>query len=203
MNEKQHNLDRQNSRQYLDVVKGFAIFLMLWGHSIQYCTNGEFDFFENNAFKFIYSFHMPLFKQHYIYTTGIFNSDYDFVTLIGINIFRWAIGLIGCVFVLVLVQWFIYLALKFRIPCMLLKATAALGKESLQVYCLSVSLLSYFLPKVYAHFCARIGLNIFAQNMIIYNIVFTPIVAIGYAVGLYYLVKLLDRVKIGKVIFGR
>ena len=34
---------------------------MLWGHSIQYCTNNQFDFFENIAFKFIYSHHMPLF----------------------------------------------------------------------------------------------------------------------------------------------
>ena len=34
---------------------------MLWGHSIQYSCMDQFDFFENSAFKFIYSFHMPLF----------------------------------------------------------------------------------------------------------------------------------------------
>ena len=48
-------------RLYLDIVKGFAIFLMLWGHCIQYCALNDFDFFENPVFKFIYSFHMPLF----------------------------------------------------------------------------------------------------------------------------------------------
>ena len=35
---------------------------MLWGHCIQYCITGSgLDFFENSVFRFIYSFHMPLF----------------------------------------------------------------------------------------------------------------------------------------------
>lgn len=51
----------QSNRMYLDIVKGVAIFLMLWGHCIQCCANNSFDFFENEVFKIIYSFHMPLF----------------------------------------------------------------------------------------------------------------------------------------------
>ena len=53
-----------NNKRYLliDIVKGFSIFLMLWGHCIQYCcANSSVDFFENYVFKCIYSFHMPLF----------------------------------------------------------------------------------------------------------------------------------------------
>lgn len=46
---------------YFDIVRGVAVFLMLWGHSIQYTSCGAFDFFENKVFQFIYSFHMPLF----------------------------------------------------------------------------------------------------------------------------------------------
>lgn len=47
---------------FLDVLKGVAIFLMLWGHCIQYCIVGSgLDFWDNGVFKFIYSFHMPLF----------------------------------------------------------------------------------------------------------------------------------------------
>ena len=46
---------------YLDFVKGFAIFLVLWGHCIQYGMEKAGDFFENGMFKLIYSFHMPLF----------------------------------------------------------------------------------------------------------------------------------------------
>jgi fucose 4-O-acetylase-like acetyltransferase len=46
--------------EFVDALKGFAIFLVLWGHSIQYLKNGT-DFFHNPVFEFIYSFHMPLF----------------------------------------------------------------------------------------------------------------------------------------------
>ena len=51
----------EKNRFYIDFVKGIAIFLMLWGHCIQFCAVGDFDFFENWVFKLIYSFHMPLF----------------------------------------------------------------------------------------------------------------------------------------------
>ena len=48
-------------RPYINFLRGLAIFLMLWGHSIQYSCGGQFDFFENTMFKLIYSFHMPFF----------------------------------------------------------------------------------------------------------------------------------------------
>lgn len=44
----------------IDAIKGIAIFLVLWGHCIQF-SGGEYNFFENIVFKIIYSFHMPLF----------------------------------------------------------------------------------------------------------------------------------------------
>lgn len=50
---------------YWDIIKGFTILLVIIGHSIQY-HNGE-TYYEqglywaNPIFKFIYSFHMPLF----------------------------------------------------------------------------------------------------------------------------------------------
>lgn len=57
---KNVHFGKENST-LLNFLRGIAIFLMLWGHSIQYCDNAQFDFFENTAFKIIYSFHMPLF----------------------------------------------------------------------------------------------------------------------------------------------
>lgn len=45
---------------YLDVVKGIAMFLVIWGHCIQYFTASS-THYENIVFKVIYSFHMPLF----------------------------------------------------------------------------------------------------------------------------------------------
>ena len=46
--------------EYIDALKAFAIFCVLWGHSLQYLKNG-YDFFHNPMFEFIYSFHMFLF----------------------------------------------------------------------------------------------------------------------------------------------
>ena len=46
---------------FLNVVKGTAIFLMLWGHCIEGCANGSFSAFEHPVFRLIYTFHMPLF----------------------------------------------------------------------------------------------------------------------------------------------
>jgi len=45
---------------YVDVLKGFAILLVVLGHSVQaYVSGGRFD--DNILFRLIYSFHMPLF----------------------------------------------------------------------------------------------------------------------------------------------
>ena len=50
-----------NERDFINVLRGLAIFLMLWGHSIQFGNAGQFDFYNNIVFKIIYSFHMPFF----------------------------------------------------------------------------------------------------------------------------------------------
>lgn len=50
---------------FIDFIKGVAIFLMLYGHSLQYGSGATFLFsglyWENTVMKVIYSFHMPLF----------------------------------------------------------------------------------------------------------------------------------------------
>ena len=45
--------------KYLDIMKGFAIWLVVIGHLIQY--NNCVDWIEHPMFTWIYSFHMPLF----------------------------------------------------------------------------------------------------------------------------------------------
>lgn len=49
--------DQKARNQFLDVLKGFSILLVVAGHSIQTLPN--FD--DNIVFRIIYSFHMPLF----------------------------------------------------------------------------------------------------------------------------------------------
>jgi len=47
---------------FIDSVKGFAIFCVIWGHVIQYLRATDDPTTINNPiFEFIYSFHMPLF----------------------------------------------------------------------------------------------------------------------------------------------
>lgn len=54
--------ERKEERDlFTDFLKGFAVILVVWGHAIQYCYGGTEEFYENPLFKFIYSFHMPLF----------------------------------------------------------------------------------------------------------------------------------------------
>lgn len=50
---------------FWDVIKGIAVLLMLFGHSIEYGMGAEYfeskAYLENPFFQFIYGFHMPLF----------------------------------------------------------------------------------------------------------------------------------------------
>lgn len=47
--------------QSMDALKFFAIFLVLWGHCVQYLISGEFA--DKPVYRHIYSFHMPLFMM--------------------------------------------------------------------------------------------------------------------------------------------
>lgn len=56
----------------IDMLRGLAVFLMVWGHAVQYLSSGDVHIFENSAFRFIYSFYMPLFMiiSGYVYGLG-------------------------------------------------------------------------------------------------------------------------------------
>lgn len=54
-------MEIENKRGLINFTRGVAVFLMLWGHALQFFCGDQFDFFENVVFKTIYSFHMPLF----------------------------------------------------------------------------------------------------------------------------------------------
>ena len=47
--------------EWIDNIRGVAIYLVVLGHSIQYLYYGGSDFSNNIIFSIIYSFHMPLF----------------------------------------------------------------------------------------------------------------------------------------------
>lgn len=59
---------------YLDSIKGVLIILVVIGHAIQFCMP---DYEQNFCFRFIYSFHMPLFffVSGYLANRGFYNSS--------------------------------------------------------------------------------------------------------------------------------
>ena len=54
-------MTKNQERAYINVVKGIAVVLMIWGHCIQYSSESAFNVFDHPVFQGIYSFHMPLF----------------------------------------------------------------------------------------------------------------------------------------------
>lgn len=51
-----------------DYIKGIAIFLVIYGHTISHIDIGQTSWWENPMYMFIYMFHMPLF----IFVSGYF-----------------------------------------------------------------------------------------------------------------------------------
>jgi len=358
-------MSKSKRNNFIDIVKGVAIFLMLWGHCIQYCVVGsDIDFFENIVFKTIYSFHMPLFmlvsgylfyfsfikrdlkellvhriqsllqpivfgtifdffatkvllgllsgkfnspfdgewmqklsyllwflwsvlaasiavaivckkckniflqlicllafvpivalfpnideniymypyfiigfyfaqykdklpslvykfkylsialfpimlcfyeKKHYIYTTGIFpNEEYSWKEMLTIDAYRWAIGLVGAIFTLTVLELiYTYISTKLRKP-IISKNLTKLGKKSIQVYVFSVTFLSTYLATFFPIGLRVLGIdNVLVKNMFIYNFVFTFLLAVLYSIILYLAIKLFERFKITRIMFGK
>ena len=348
-------------RLYWNVVKGIAIFLMLWGHCIQFCALDAVDYFANSVFKTIYSFHMPLFMlvsgymfyfsfckrnlrsllvhriqdmlhpivfctvvnnllmmipqkilsgqtqlffgavfrgieysfwflwavlissvavgvackitrnaglqfvlsvlggvfvalfpqwelslamypyfvagffcamyrgslaavfhklkyasfvvfplmlaffevKHYVYITPVYSPALGLAESLKIDIFRWGIGFVGSAWLMTVLDLALRTGfLEKRVPW-LLKAFSRMGENSLQIYCLSEPLLSGYLPHLYRKLMEPFGCNLFAGNMVVYNFVLTPLLAVAYAVLIYCLVLLLRKVKLHSFIFGR
>lgn len=143
-------------------------------------------------------------KKHYIYTTGLYAPAYEAVEMLKINAYRWTIGLIGSIFALTVLQ-IIYAFLQAKMnTSSALDGLSKIGEKSLQIYVLSVPLLEGYLPIVLSDLLTHFGIpNIFAQNLFVYNYIFTFSLAILYSVALYYLVKLLEKAKISNIIFGK
>ena len=139
-------------------------------------------------------------KKHYIYTSGIVPSN-NVMEILYIDGFRWAIGLAGSIFMLVVVElickWIFFKHPKLANPI------AVLGKKSLQMYCISVIILSFWLPVIYGKICRVVGTVSLVPNIYVYSFLFTPALAIIYSILIYYIVRFMEKTKLSKIIFGR
>lgn len=65
--------------RWIDALKFFAIFLVVWGHSLQYFHSEPCQ--HNPIFRFIYGFHMPLFMMisGFFVVHALTKSSYVFI----------------------------------------------------------------------------------------------------------------------------
>lgn len=141
--------------------------------------------------------------KHYIYTSGIIGGEYPITEYIFINLFRWATGLVGSVFALTVVGLVFKLFKNVSQKNVIYRSIINLGKNSLQMYCLSFAFVSYSSKYLLQLFVNIVGENILINNMAIYNFVVTPLAAIIYCFIVYFAIKLFDKIKLGKILFGR
>ena len=141
---------------YIDSLKAFAIITVIVGHCIQYGSGlkylNERLFFSNPIFKFIYSFHMPLFmllsgylfadsvnKNDYILSlkAKIYNSEYsvlgkNILHQIYNNLFRMVIGFLGSISIM-----YIFIIPSRKMSGIIKTCIGYIGQNTLGVYIIS------------------------------------------------------------------
>ena len=138
-------------------------------------------------------------KKHYIYTSGLFGGE-TLAESIKTDLFRWAIGLLGCITVI----WgtrFVYGMIKKKNK--ITTVIEALGENSLAIYALSVSLLSFWLPIGADKILKLLPFIDWNRYRILYDLVITSAIAVIYSILLLWIVKLLKKTGVYKLIFGK
>lgn len=141
-------------------------------------------------------------KKHFIYISGIIGGS-SIAESIFIDVYRWLIGFVGCIFTITLIQMLI----SVHVSCNVMRKFIPLGKKSLQVYVVSVVFLSTYLPIIMT-LIRKIGIletlyQTITSNILIYDCTFMLLLAIIYAIVLYLIVYFMDKIKLSKIIFGR
>lgn len=160
--------------QYLDILRGIAIILMVFGHCLQYGNGTEFikssGFFYNRLFQVIYSFHMPLFMllsgYLFFYTVGRYQKTREFLKnrwrrivlpIIGWQTFHYLVKMVGMImsreeistafFVKYVRSWFtdIWFLLAILYCSLIIFIVRKYCKDSVVVYAL-IFILSFITP---------------------------------------------------------
>lgn len=147
---------------------------------------------------------LPFYRmEHYIYITPMYSPELGIAGSLKIAAFRYAIGLAGSLFVLVLLDILFRLPERNRTVPKLLTAVSRLGENSLQIYVISVPLLSMYLSVIYDKVTAVLGFPLFGEDPWMLGLLYAPVLSVIYAVGLYMVLMLLKRLGIHSLVFGR
>ena len=141
--------------------------------------------------------------KHYIYITPMFSEELGLCASLEIAFFRWFAGFVGSVWMLAIMEFLLWLGSGIPSVQSCLQAISLLGRNSLQIYCLSASLLSGYLPHLYRKFTELAGNDLFAGKAMVYDFLFTPVLAAVFSVFLYFVVVLLKKCRLHRLVFGR
>lgn len=137
-------------------------------------------------------------NDYYIYVSGLWGVAYTPLQYLYIDVYRFLTGLVGCVFVLTIMRP-IYNLIKDTKICAAFEKT---GTKSLQIYVMQT--IAFYIVSVVVGGLTKTGyFNFVNENSALYTYAITfGFTAILYLL-LYYIIKLLYKLKIGKYIFGR
>lgn len=147
-----------------------------------------------------YALLYPMYKkEHYIYITGIFGGS-NLRHTIMIDCIRWSIGFLGSL----AVCWIVYKIIeKFKSNNLLYNWLKDIGRDSISMYILSVSLLSGWLSDFSAVILGLVPYFSIQEHIIIYNILITPFITIVYLNAIQLVIKFLKSIGAYRIIFNR
>lgn len=141
--------------------------------------------------------------KHYIYITPMFSEELGLAASLEIALFRWVIGFAGSIWLLAVAQFLLFLGSRFSAVRSCLGAVSQLGRNSLQIYCLSAPLITGYLPHLYRKFVEITDWDLFSNNILAYDLLITPVLAVAWSVFLWAAVVLLKKCRLHRLIFGR
>ena len=122
---------------------------------------------------------------------------------IAVELYRWVTGLIGIVFIITVLKLIFDLLYKEE-GVKPFAPLYAFGKKSLEIYCWSILLLSFLLPKAVKFVYNRVsGTVYFLTNSIYVYHIIAFVTAIIYVTVIYYFVKLSEKIRLNKILFGK
>ena len=152
-----------------------------------------------SAVLYVFFMYFAFSKEAYIYISGVnpIISQYGFGMQTVYNLIRWMAGFLGSYGIATV----IFLAQKklFIVG----KCFSELGKISLQVYVVQHILLEMMFREIYIIICENLGYNVLQSNMMIFNFVYSVLIAIVFSFIIWGFTYILNKLNINKLIFGR
>lgn len=147
-------------------------------------------------------------SKHLIYTTGII-ADSSLLEIVKINVFRWAVGFIGSLFFLSIIEPYYQLIVIRNLnkskKSVLTLSLNELGTNSLQYYTVSVTIVSFWFNYFYKILLNTVpSISTFiASHILLHNFILTPIITILFCLILYFLIKLINNTFLCQIFFGK